>query len=53
MITQTVNRLVRIYGLHTDKNSTIRYVGKTMYPLTKRLYEHVKNCSKTKTNKNN
>lgn len=53
MITRLTERPVKIYGLCTDKNSTIRYVGKTKYSLKKRLYEHVSLAGRSNTHKNN
>lgn len=53
MSTQIPTRqTVTIYGLYTDKNDTIRYIGKTKFSLKKRLHEHVKNKDSSKTHKN-
>ena len=40
-----------IYGLHTNKDETIRYVGKTT-TLKKRLYEHINMSKRSKNHKN-
>lgn len=53
MATKTSNRpKVIIYGLYTDRDETIRYVGKTKFSIKKRLYEHVKMSTKSHTHKN-
>jgi len=46
-----MNRKVYIYGLHTDKDDTIMYVGKTVNKLKSRLYNHISKSKNGKSKK--
>lgn len=46
------NSPVYIYGLYTDKNAVIRYIGKTIHPIEKRLNQHIESHKRTHTHKN-